>query len=98
MQSMSPGKECLRHEKYFYQHVMVMQVDHKLADKFAGQQLTIHQIMQEVYAGTQTTKRCHWECDLLRESTWIVGNKQQREVWQLIVDRRQGSDKTTACR
>ena len=56
------------------------------------------QIGQEVHAGKQVTKGCHWEYDLLHESTWVVGNKQQREVWQLIVDRRQGSNKTTTCR
>ena len=44
------------------------------------------------------TKGCHREYDLLHESTWVVGNKQHREVWQLIVDRRQGSNKTTTCR
>ncbi len=56
--------------------VTMMQVDHMLADKSAGQALTIHQIMQEVYAGKHITKQCHWEYGLIHESTWVVGNKQ----------------------
>jgi len=100
MQSMShsTAMECLGHDTEMLQSVCLDDEGYNmLAIKTAGQALRTQQFRQELHAGKQITKRCHWEYDLFHESTWVVGNKQQREVWQLIIDRRQGSHKTTAC-
>ena len=49
-----------------------MEVDHMLANKTAGQALTIQHTGKELQAVKQMTKQCQWGQDLFHESTWIV--------------------------
>ncbi len=46
-------------QKYYSQHVTMMGVNLMLANKTAGQALTIQQLRQELHAGKQMTKRCN---------------------------------------